>query len=133
MARQSQRILVVDDWLDWRITLSNLLTARGYDVQVAASLEGALTALKSCSFDLAVVDIRLDDPDESNTQGLELAGIIKRDWPAVKVVIVTGYSNVEMVQQALEPRLAGLKAADAYIEKNAAADLAETVERLLAT
>ena len=133
MARRPRRILVVDDIADWRKTLSKLLTCEGYQVQEAESVDSALAALEACSFDLAMVDVRLDDADESNEQGLELAGIIKRDWPTVKVVIVTGYPTLDTVNRALRPMLAGSKLADGYIEKNNLAELPQFLEHVFET
>lgn len=133
MTHQPRRILVVDDLPDWRTTLSNLLTFEGYEVQAAGSVDSALAALRTCSFDLAVVDIRLDETDESDEQGLELADVIKREWPAVKVVIITGYSTLDRVNRAMEPHVTGSKLADSYVEKDRSAELARIVERVLRT
>jgi CheY-like chemotaxis protein len=53
--------------------MSGLLRDEHFTVKVAGSAEEALAQLEAEPFDLAVLDMRLDERDESNTAGLELA------------------------------------------------------------
>jgi two-component system, NtrC family, nitrogen regulation response regulator NtrX len=123
---------VVDDLPDWRKTLKGLLCEEGYDVQVADSRASALALLESGHIDLAVVDVRLDESDEENTEGLELATEIVSRWPAVRVVIITGYSTAETVRQAMQPDMYGRILVADYVEKSETEKLAQVVERVLA-
>jgi two-component system nitrogen regulation response regulator NtrX len=131
MTHQPHRILVVDDVPDWRTTLSRLLTDEGYEVQVAGSMESALVLLKTVAFDLALVDIRLDDSDETNVEGLDLADAIRRDWPTVKVLIITGYPTLETVERAMQPHGTGPKLAEGYIEKDRSHELVKMIQQVL--
>jgi len=132
MTEKKHRILVVDDLDDWRKTLSGLLREEGYKVDVADSFGKAVTLLRSKKFDLAVLDIRLDETDENNTQGLDLASEIKRHWPSVKTIIITGYDNPEIVKRAMEPQGHGKKRlADDFIPKTETDNLIRSVQSLL--
>ncbi len=132
MTEKKHRILVVDDLDDWRKTLSGLLHEEGYKVDVAGSFGKAVTLLRSKKFDLAVLDIRLDETDENNTQGLDLASEIKRHWPSVKTIIITGYDNPEIVKRAMEPQGPGKKRlADDFIAKTETDNLLKSVQSLL--
>jgi CheY-like chemotaxis protein len=131
MTHHLRRILVVDDVPDWCATLSRLLTDEGYRVQVTASVDGALSLLKATLFDLAVIDIRLDDSDETNVEGLDLAGLIRRDWPSVKVIIVTGYPTLQTVERAMQPHRVGPQLAESYVEKENSDELVKAVRRVL--
>ena len=133
MARQPRRILIVDDLPDWCATIGRLLTDEGYRVCVAESADKALTLLTKTPVDLAVVDIRLDDSDEANVQGLDLADQIKRDWPAVQVIILTGYPTLHTVERVMQPRGAGSRCAEAYVEKDRPDELVKMVRQALAT
>jgi CheY-like chemotaxis protein len=126
-----QKILVVDDLADWRATLSGLLEDAGYTVQVAESSTEALNLLESQRFDLAVLDMRLDETDEDNTEGLDLAADIKGRWPATKVVIVTGYGTPGTMRKAMEPDAKGRRLVDNYVPKTQAEDLIQIVQGLL--
>jgi CheY-like chemotaxis protein len=111
------RILVVDDLPDWRETLSGVLRDEGYEVRVAEGRPEALRLLESERFHLAVLDVRLDESDEDNREGLELMRQIKAYDPTVSVIILTGYADVEIVQEALRPQEDGLSLAYSFVEK----------------
>jgi CheY-like chemotaxis protein len=111
------RILVVDDLPDWRVTLSGILLDEGYEVRAAGSRQEALRMLESERFHLAVLDVRLDESDEDNREGLELMRQIKAYDPTVSVIILTGYAEVDMVQEALRPQADGLSLAYSFVEK----------------
>ncbi|MEW5958142.1 MAG: response regulator [Chloroflexota bacterium] len=88
------RILLVDDNPFWREQLGGLLQERyGYDVVTAASKPEAIQAAKSGeTFGLAIIDMRLDEKDESNREGVEL-GFWLRDngFEDLPIIIMTAY------------------------------------------
>jgi two-component system nitrogen regulation response regulator NtrX len=128
---EKYRILVVDDLRDWRLTLRGLLADEGYEVEVAGSLPEALTFLESRSFDLALLDLRLDETDEDNTEGLTLADKIKKSWPGVKVIIITGYGTPKIMREALEPNVEGQSLVADYVPKAETEDLVRIVRQTL--
>jgi CheY-like chemotaxis protein len=123
------RILVVDDRADWRKTLSGILLDEGYDVRVAESRQEALHLVNTERFHLAVLDVRLDETDETNREGLELMRQIKAQDPTILVIILTGYADVDMVQEALRPQQTGLSLAYSFVEKPNTHELIEFVRR----
>ncbi len=96
-------ILVVDDNPDWQSTLKGILQEGGYQVRTAGSINVAQNELASSRFDLALLDIRLDESNEEDDAGITLAEEIGVHWPDVKVIFVTGYANEEYVRKAMEP------------------------------
>ena len=131
MTLEPCKILVVDDLADWRSTLRGLLNDAGYQVEIAGSFPDAVAWLESQQFDLALVDMRLDETDEDNTAGLDLAGVIRQRWPLTKIVIITGYGTPERLKQAMEPDLQGYTLADEYIPKTETECLVQDVQRVL--
>ena len=123
------RVLVVEDFPDVRQTLIGLLAHEGYEVQGAASLQEARARLVSTAFGVAVLDIRLDDTDEDNRDGLILMYEIQRKYPKTAVIILTGYADVDMVRRALEPDETGRAPAFGFLEKNEINRLPEYVSR----
>jgi CheY-like chemotaxis protein len=123
------RILVVDDLPDWRATLSGILLDEGYEVCVAGDCPEALRLLEAERFHLAVLDVRLDEADEDNREGLELMRQIKAYDPTTAVIILTGYADVRMVQDALRPQANGLPLAYSFVEKPNSQELIEFVRR----
>ena len=132
MTNKQQKILVVDDLPDWRATLSGLLEDVGYDVQVADSSARARELLRTDRFDVALLDIRLDETDEGNTEGLDLAAEIKQHWPATKVVMITAYSTTDTTRRAMEPDAQGRRLVANYIPKTETEELVKIVQEVLA-
>lgn len=131
MSKYSAKILVVDDLPDWRSTMSGLLRDEMYDVQTADSQSQAIALLEAASFDLAVLDMRLDESNEDNTEGLELAEIIQYRWPLVKIILLTGYSTPERMTRAMAQNAKGKPLVDEFIEKDESEKIIETVKALL--
>ena len=132
MTNTRHKILVVDDLPDWRATLGGLLEDAGYDVQVAESFPAALKLLETSHFDLAVLDMRLDETDESNTEGLDLATKINQHWPATRVVVITGYGTPDTMRRAMEPDAEGRRLVANYIPKTQTDELVRIVREVLA-
>jgi DNA-binding NtrC family response regulator len=126
------KILVVDDLPDWRMTLSGLLVEEGYEARAAGSVAEAIKLLEANHFDLALLDVRLDESDENNTEGLDLAAEIKRRWPEVKTVIITGYGTPDTARRAMEPDKHGKRLVQDFIEKTQTDTLGQVVKRVLA-
>lgn len=133
MANPPAKLLVVDDLKDWQTTIRGVLQDSGYEVTVAGSTQDALSQLTTCEYDLALLDLRLDETDEENVEGLALAKTIRDRWPTVKIVIFTGYGSPEIVQKSLEPDSEGKSLLDDFLPKENTDKLIETVERVLGT
>ena len=95
--RKKFRILVVDDELSIRISLGDLLRCDGYQVEVAENAESALEMLKTQSFDLLMVDVKMPGMD-----GLEMLKRTKRDDPDTTVVMMTAYGSIDSAVQAMK-------------------------------
>jgi two-component system, response regulator PdtaR len=83
-------ILIVEDEVLTSEYLEFVLESAGYEVIPAASAEEALAVLEHREdVDLVVTDVNL--PGGMN--GLQLVSRVKRQWPAIDIVIVTGYGR----------------------------------------
>ena len=82
----SLRILVVDDELPVRETLAEMLVAVRHKVELAGSGQEALQKMRQHTFDFVFTDLAMPEMD-----GWETARSIRKDWPDVKIVLVTGY------------------------------------------
>ena len=131
MELRTPRILVVDDLVDWRHTLGGLLRDEGYSVEVAASADEAKALLEAGPFDLAVVDVRLHEPDEQNVEGLTLARHIRDHWPSVRVVAITGHDTAGTLEKAMVPDRQGRRLVQEFVLKSDTAELARIVKRLV--
>jgi len=82
------RILVVDDEPTVRETLAEMLQAVNHHVVLADSGLAALQKLLVGDFDLVFTDLAMPDMD-----GWETARAIRKQFPNVKIVLVTGYGS----------------------------------------
>jgi DNA-binding NtrC family response regulator len=89
-------ILVVDDYFADRETLKSILEERGYRVLVAESGVDALNQVKENHFNIVFLDIRL--PDFNGAQVFEE---VKAIDPEATVIMMTGYSEEELVRRAI--------------------------------
>ena len=83
------RILVVEDDEEVRATTGAYLRESGLDVQEARDADEALEVLQRERFDVVVSDIIM--PGSMNGAGLAKA--IRRDWPSLPILLVSGYSD----------------------------------------
>ncbi|RFM28623.1 sigma-54-dependent transcriptional regulator [Deminuibacter soli] len=91
------RILVVDDDRDLCLLLHRFLTKKGFEVTEAFSAKKALEILDSVKPDLVLSDFRLEDTD-----GLSLLNSIKEKYPAMPVIIITGYSDIKTAVEIIK-------------------------------
>lgn len=89
-------ILVVDDYFADRETLKAILEERGYRVVTAETGSEALARVKEKHFDIIFLDIRLPDKD-----GAQIFEQVKAIDPEVAVIVMTGYSEEELVRRAI--------------------------------
>ena len=93
------RILVVDDELLIRWSLSEALTAAGYAVVEGRDAAEARQAIRDQDHkpDLVVLDYRLPDSND-----LGLLTTIRNEAPTVPVILMTAYGTAEVVKGALD-------------------------------
>ncbi|HHY96061.1 MAG TPA: response regulator [Firmicutes bacterium] len=93
----AQRILVVDDEKNIRVTIQQCLVEAGYEVELAVSGEHALQKLEAGTYDLVLLDIKLPDLD-----GIEVLRRLKHRWPEHAVVMITAFGTIETAVQAMK-------------------------------
>ena len=90
-------ILLIDDDETIGRSLSHALANEGYIVDVAGNGKDALEKAHEKQYALALVDIRLPDMDGTN-----LLGMLKKDNPEIKRIIITGYPSIENAALAMD-------------------------------
>jgi DNA-binding NtrC family response regulator len=86
-------ILIVDDDQEWREQLVDVIASEKYSAETADSYATASHALQTNRFKLAVIDVRLEDADPENRDGLRLLRDIDKDNMDIRVIIITGYGT----------------------------------------
>jgi putative two-component system response regulator len=93
---QPVRVLVIEDDEVVRELVARTLADSGYRIRVAASAEEALELLRQDAFDLVLSDVNLPGMD-----GVCLSRILSQTHPAVPIVLITGFADVELARTAL--------------------------------
>ncbi len=88
-------ILVVDDEESICQSLAGILSDEGYRVLTVGSGEEALKVIEEELPDLVLLDIWLPGID-----GIETLKVIKRDYPQIQVVIMSGHGTIETAVKA---------------------------------
>jgi DNA-binding NtrC family response regulator len=95
------RILIVEDFADWRELLNGLLQREGHQVAAVATLREAQDHIaRSKDLDLAILDIRLVETDETNEDGMRLLAEIRDQQAFTRVIMVTGHGTMETQRRA---------------------------------
>ena len=118
-------ILVVDDEADIRDLISGILEDEGHRTRLARDSDEALKAIEDRRPHLVILDIWLQG---SRLDGLEVLSVMKRAYPDLPVVIISGHGNIETAVTAIK------RGAYDYIEKPFKADrLVLVAERAIET
>jgi two-component system response regulator HydG len=91
------KLLIVDDDQGHRNALLNLLGKLGYQASGTDSGESAVARAKSAPFDLILMDVRM-----AGITGIEAMREILAYNPAIPVLIMTAYSDVNNAVEALK-------------------------------
>lgn len=107
--KNKPKVLVVDDDKEYLKSLQNAL-GRDFSIATASSAKEAKNLLSS-GFDLLLLDIRLDENDPQNKEGIELLEEIKGEYPHLPVIMITAHGDIDIAVEAMK-----LGAAD-FIQK----------------
>ncbi|MTH54046.1 response regulator [Bacillus mangrovi] len=90
-----EKILIVDDQYGIRILLNEVFQKEGYDTYQAASGFQALEILEQTPPDLVLLDMKIPGMD-----GIEILKRMKLVDPNIRVIIMTAYGELDMIQEA---------------------------------
>ena len=91
------KLLLVDDEAEFLDTLVDRLDLRDLKTDVAYNGKEALSAVEEEEPDVIVLDVKMPEMD-----GIEVLQRIKKAYPHVEVIILTGHGNEQDEQRARE-------------------------------
>jgi CheY-like chemotaxis protein len=95
--KETVNILVVEDSPSWCAIYQEMLSDAGYSVHIATDLTQALESLNQRFFHVAIVDIRLDNDNRDNIQGIQ---VLQRIWElqeGTMAIVASAYATAEML------------------------------------
>jgi len=90
------KLLFVDDEKGFVEVLSKRLNRRNIDVTTAFSGAEGIQALRKADFDVAVLDLKMEDMD-----GLEALKIFKKMYWKMEVIILTGHESERTTREGM--------------------------------
>jgi DNA-binding NarL/FixJ family response regulator len=116
------RIVLADDDTLLREGIGSLLGRAGFEVVGQAhDAPGLLDLIREHRPDLAIIDIRM--PPDYLTEGLDAARVIRAEYPATGILVLSAHAEVE---QAMELLATGDRVG--YLLKSRVTDLADFTE-----
>jgi CheY-like chemotaxis protein len=99
---KQRRVLVVEDRADWNHVLVETLEQASFEVDTATDTTRARQLLDANFYHAMILDIRMDDGDTSNVDGLKLLEELHKRGltEAIQIVILSAYGNKEQMRKA---------------------------------
>lgn len=94
---KDKKVLIVDDQNGIRVLLVEVFSSEGYNTFQASNGKLALEIVKKETPDLVLLDMKIPGMD-----GLEILKNIKAMNPAIKVIMMTAYGELDMIKEATD-------------------------------
>jgi DNA-binding NtrC family response regulator len=94
---EKMKMMLVDDEERFLFTTQKLLSKKGYEVLTAKSGSEALENLRLHNIHVVVLDVKMPGMD-----GIETLNAIKKAYPLVEVIMLTGHATVESAIDGLK-------------------------------
>jgi DNA-binding NtrC family response regulator len=91
------RLILIDDEVSFTTVMAKRLGRRGLEVTIAFSGSEAIQAMRKAEFDVAVLDLKMEDMD-----GIEVLKIFKKLDPAMPVIMLTGHGSEISASEGME-------------------------------
>jgi len=91
------KILVVDDEKIILDSCKRVLTTVGFDVLFATSADSALKILETQIPAVLLIDVKMPERD-----GISLMGELKKRYPLIPIVIMSGYPTHETISESIK-------------------------------
>ena len=93
----SEKVLIIDDEVQFLENLAERMTVRGMDVSTAQDTNNALEVVDSQEFDAIVLDLQMP-----GMNGIEMLKHIKEKHPDMQVILLTGHATLEAGVEAMK-------------------------------
>jgi len=90
-------ILIIDDEHSIRLALASILEDEKYKVFTAEDALAGIETLKREIIDIVFLDVLLP-----KLGGIEALERIRKEWPAVEIVMISGHANIDMAVRAVK-------------------------------
>lgn len=118
-------ILIVDDDKSWQNINKIVLGKYGFHIDTASTKDEAIGKIKKNDYEIAVVDLRLEDDDQSNFDGIEIIKEMHKKNPTTRILVKSGYLSPNV-----ENELKVLSVSDIFDKSTSNKELAKRINKL---
>jgi DNA-binding NtrC family response regulator len=93
----TEKVLLIDDEVDFLENLSERMRVRGMDVSTAQTTDNAIDAVESAEYDAIVLDLQMP-----GMNGIDMLKVIKERHPEMQVILLTGQATLEAGIEAMK-------------------------------
>jgi len=91
-------VLIVEDDRDWQAVFREAFKSQGYHLEVVSSFKESRRILTERTFDVAIIDIRLNEDDPDDNSGLNVLALILGTRQPTSIIITGAYADVKLVK-----------------------------------
>ena len=92
-------IIIVDDEKDIRELISGILSDEGFETRLAKDIDSLKIELIKRVPSLILLDVWLD---QSNADGIDILKVLKKSYPYIPVIMISGHGTIDMAINALK-------------------------------
>ncbi len=93
----AEKVLLIDDEVEFLENLSERMSVRGMDVSTAQTTDQAVGIVENEEFDAIVLDLQMP-----GMNGIEMLKVIKKRRPDMQVILLTGQATLEAGIEAMK-------------------------------
>lgn len=97
-----KRVLAIEDDKDLLETYSDIISEEGYQVDIAENLDTAVSKIRCNTYHVAIVDLQLDNFDDSNRDGVKIIKYFHELNEGTQTVVVSGQDTPEVFVEIYE-------------------------------
>ena len=92
-------VLIIDDEIDISESISAILQDEGLKCTTVSNSIDAIDSISKVIYELIILDVWLNEEDYD---GIKLLKLIKKDYPKIPVIIISGHGNIDMAVEAIK-------------------------------
>jgi DNA-binding NtrC family response regulator len=93
----TEKVLLIDDEVEFLDNLSERMRVRGMDVSTAQTTDNAINAVEESEYDAIVLDLQMP-----GMNGIDMLKVIKERHPDMQVILLTGQATLEAGIEAMK-------------------------------
>lgn len=90
-------IFIVDDEIEVCKSLQTIFISKGFNVVYETTPSNVMNVLSANKIDLMLIDIKMPE-----INGINLLQMVKKDYPNIQIIIISGYATVETAVKAMK-------------------------------